>query len=141
MSNASTRKPRALVVDDDETVLDQVTLVMRQMGFDVEHAFDGLDALRRCQSARYDVVVCDVRMPRLSGLSLLSNLGQTLNADSRVVMISAFDDSSLRRQALASGASVYLVKPVTMAMLREAVADVAVAVESSIAAGQQATDP
>ena len=87
------------------------------------------------------MVVCDVRWPGLTGLSMVSNRGQTLNADSRVVMIAAFDAGSLRRQALASGASVYLVKPVTMAMLREAVADVAVAVESSIAAGQQATDP
>ncbi len=73
-------------------------------------------------------------MPRLSGLSLLSNLGQTQNADSRVVMISAFDDSSLRRQALASGASVYLVKPVTMAMLRDAVGEVPAADASPIAA-------
>ena len=112
---------RALVVDDDDTVLDFLTQVLHRMEYAVEHAFDGLDALRRCQSARYDIVVCDVRMPRLSGLSLLSNLGQTLNAETRIVMISALDDDSLRRQALASGASAYLIKPLSGEMLRQAI--------------------
>lgn len=124
MPAANPRKPRSLVVDDDETIIDHVTYVLRQSGFDVEQAFDGLDALRRCQSARYDLIVCDVRMPRLSGLSLLSNLAQTQNADSRVVMISAIDDSALRKQALASGASAYLVKPLTAEALRAVVAGV-----------------
>lgn len=124
MPAANPRKPRSLVVDDDETIIDHVTYVLRQSGFDVEQAFDGLDALRRCQSARYDLIVCDVRMPRLSGLSLLSNLAQTQNADSLVVMISAIDDSALRKQALASGASAYLVKPLTAEALRAVVAGV-----------------
>jgi DNA-binding response OmpR family regulator len=128
MPAATPKKPRSLVVDDDETIIDHVTYVLRQSGFDVEQAFDGLDALRRCQSARYDLIVCDVRMPRLSGLSLLSNLAQTQNADSRVVMISAIDDSALRKQALASGASVYLVKPLSAEALRAAVADTVVVV-------------
>jgi len=116
-------KLRALVVDDDETVTDHVTQVLHRLHFDVEQSFDGLDALRRCQSARYDVVLCDVRMPRLSGLSLLTNLGQTPNADTRIVMISALDDDSLRSQALASGAAAYLVKPLTEDMLRDALGD------------------
>jgi CheY-like chemotaxis protein len=62
-------------------------------------------------------------MPRLSGLSLLTNLGQTPNAETRIVMISALDDDSLRKQALASGASAYLVKPLTEDMLRDAMGD------------------
>ena len=121
MSFRTDQKLRALVVDDDDTVLDFLTQVLHRMEYAVEHAFDGLDALRRCQSARYDIVVCDVRMPRLSGLSLLSNLGQTLNAETRIVMISALDDDTLRRQALASGASAYLIKPLSGEMLRQAI--------------------
>ncbi len=112
---------RALVIDDDETVVDQVTQVMHKMGFTVERSMDGLDALGRCQSNRFDVIVCDVRMPRLSGLSFLSNLGHTLNSATRVVMISALDDNAIRNQALASGAYVYLVKPIAMQELRDAV--------------------
>ncbi|MBL8521089.1 MAG: response regulator [Betaproteobacteria bacterium] len=113
---------RALVVDDDEACIEHVTSVLRRFGWAVEPSHDGLDALRRCQSARYDIVICDVRMPRLSGLSFLSNLGQTLNANTRVVMLSALDDRAIRRQALASGASAYLVKPLATEALIEAIA-------------------
>lgn len=121
MTPGNETRLRALVVDDDDTVIDQVTKVLHAAGYSVEASFDGLDALRRCQSARYDVVVCDLRMPRLSGLSLLSNLGPTVNAATRVVIVSALDDDSLRQQALASGAAAYLVKPLAAGMLRAAV--------------------
>lgn len=113
---------RALVVEDEETSIEQVTQVLRTLGFAVDVVRDGLDALARCQSMRYDLIVCDVRMPRLSGLSVLSNISGTRNAATRVVMISALDDDSIRRQALASGAAAYLVKPVTTEMLEVALA-------------------
>ena len=124
MSTTNNPQPSALVVDDDETIIDQVTQVMHKMGFAVERSFDGLDALRRCQSNHFDVVVCDVRMPRLSGLSFLSNLGYTRNAESKVIMISAIDDHAIRRQALASGAFAYLVKPIATQVLRDAIGDI-----------------
>ena len=112
---------RALVVDDDETFIDHITYLMHKMGYAVERSFDGLDALKRCQSSRFDVVICDVRMPRLSGLSFLSNLSRATDAMPKCIMVSALDDNSLRRQALASGASAYLVKPIEAQALRDAV--------------------
>ena len=112
---------RALVVDDDETFIDHITYLMHKMGYAVERSFDGLDALKRCQSSRFDVVVCDVRMPRLSGLSFLSNLSRATDAMPKCIMVSALDDNSLRRQALATGASAYLVKPIEAQALRDAV--------------------
>ena len=112
---------RALVIDDDETIVEQVTQVMRKMGFAVENSLDGLDALGRCQSSRFDVILCDVRMPRLSGLSFLSNLANTRNAKTKVIMISALDDNAIRNQSLTSGASAYLVKPIAAQDLRDAI--------------------
>lgn len=112
---------RALVVDDDEAAIEHVTSVLHRLDFDVEQSFDGLDALRRCQSSSFDIIVCDVRMPRLSGLSLLTNLRNTRNSGTRVVMISALEDPSIRRQALATGASAYLVKPLTGPALVQAI--------------------
>lgn len=112
----------ALVVEDEETSTEQVSKVLRTLGFSVDAVGDGLAALACCQSIRYDVIVCDIRMPRLSGLSLLSNISGTRNAGTRVVMISALDDDNIRSQALASGAAAYLVKPVTTEMLEAALA-------------------
>jgi CheY-like chemotaxis protein len=113
---------KALLIEDDETSIEQALEILRQLEIDVELALDGLDGLRRCQSARYDLIVCDVRMPRLSGLSFLSNLPSTRNASTRVVMFSALDDPAIRRQALASGAASYLVKPLSSKALIEALA-------------------
>ena len=91
------------------------------MGFAVDCAVDGLDALARCQSSRFDVIICDIRMPRLSGLSFLSSLGKTLNATTRVIMISGLDDNAIRNQVLSSGASAYMVKPIAAQDLRDAI--------------------
>ena len=121
MSTTSKPQPHALVVDDDETFVDQVTYAMHQLGFTVETSFDGLDALKRCQSSRFDIVLCDVRMPRLSGLSFLSNLARTSEPIPKVIMVSALDDNAIRRQALATGASAYLVKPVASQVLKDAI--------------------
>lgn len=112
---------RALIVDDDENAAVQVTHVLHKMGFAVEHANDGLDGLKHCQSSRFNIIVCDIRMPRLGGLSFLSNLGQTPNAATKVVMVSALDDNAIRNQALSAGAFAYLVKPIAMQDLRDAI--------------------
>ena len=121
MASIDNSNLRALVIDDDETIVEQVTQVMRKMGFAVENSLDGLDALGRCQSSRFDVILCDVRMPRLSGLSFLSNLANTRNAKTKVIMISALDDNAIRNQSLTSGASAYLVKPIAPQDLRDAI--------------------
>ena len=60
---------RALVVDDDDACIEHVVSVLRKFGWQADESHDGLDALRRCQAARYDLVICDIRMPKLSGLS------------------------------------------------------------------------
>ncbi|MEO8383733.1 MAG: response regulator [Betaproteobacteria bacterium] len=121
MASPENSNLRALVVDDDETFVDYIAHLMHKMGYAVERSFDGLDALKRCQSSHYDIVVCDVRMPRLSGLSFLSNLSRATAAMPKCIMVSAFDDNALRRQAFASGASAYLVKPIEAQALRDAV--------------------
>lgn len=113
----------ALVVDDDEIFSDRITRQLHRLGFTAESSFDGLDALKRCQSSRFDVVICDVRMPRLSGLSFLTNLSHTTASMPKIIMVSALDDNSIRQQAMATGASAYLVKPILMQVLKDAIGD------------------
>lgn len=121
MTSKKNMKPGALVIEDDEAVAEHVAQVLRKMGYDVEYSLDGLDALRVCQAGSFDVIICDVRMPRLSGISFLSNLGKTASAGAKVIMISALDDNSIRNQSLALGATAYLVKPLVVQELRDAI--------------------
>ena len=66
----------ALVVEDDDTVSEHITKLLEARGFKVAQEFDGMAALQRCRSEKFDLVVCDIRLPRLSGISFLRNLRQ-----------------------------------------------------------------
>ena len=114
-------KKRALVIDDDSTVVEHVSAALRRAGYEVESAEDGLTALAIYRASRFDAVVCDVRMPKLSGISFIKNLRLTATTDCRVVMLSSFDDRTLKREALEAGAVAYLVKPASSQAIIEAV--------------------
>ena len=112
---------RALVVDDDSTMVDFVSAVLRRAGFHVETAGDGMTALEMCRATHFDAVVCDIRMPKLSGNSFLKNLRLTPESNCRVVLLSAMDDQTIKREVLAAGAVAYLVKPASSRAIIEAV--------------------
>ena len=112
---------RALVVDDDSAMVEYVSALLRRVGFQVETAGDGMTALEMCRASHFDAVVCDVRMPKLSGNSFLKNLRLTPESNCRVVLLSAMDDEAIKREALAAGAVAYLVKPASGKAIIEAV--------------------
>ncbi len=108
----------ALVVDDDEDVQMFVVMALERLGFAVKTAGDGMEALEMCQNEVFDLVMCDMRMPRLSGISFLKNvrIRAPLSAK-RVVFLTSVDDTSVKRESIAAGAQDYLVKPITVARL------------------------
>ena len=111
---------RALVVDDDDVMVEYVSSVLRSAGYQVESCGDGMTALEQFRAAPFDVVIVDVRMPRLSGISFLKNLRLTAASACRVVLLSAMDDQKLQREALDAGAVAYLVKPASPKQIIEA---------------------
>lgn len=62
--------PRVLIVDDEESVRGFVAEALKMDDLEVESAQDGLDAMRRLEAQWYDLVVSDLRMPRLDGVGL-----------------------------------------------------------------------
>ena len=112
---------RALVVDDDSTMVEFVSAVLRRAGFQVETAGDGMTALEMFRAGHFDAVVCDIRMPKLSGNSFLKNLRLTPESNCRVVMLSSMADDAIKREVLAAGAVAYLVKPASSKAIIEAV--------------------
>ena len=118
---------RVLVVDDDSTMVEYVSAVLRREGYQVEIAADGMTALEMYRAGAFDAVVCDVRMPKLSGISFLKNLRLTANPACRVVLLSAMDDQNIRREAMDAGAVAYLVKPALSKAIIEAVSGISAA--------------
>jgi diguanylate cyclase (GGDEF)-like protein len=109
-----------LLVDDERFARTVYSDYLRAAGFDVEVAADAEAALAILQSRRFDVLVADVILPGSSGIDLLSAAKQ-LDSNLEVVMITALDKVDPAVRAMKSGASDYLVKPVTPEALQHAV--------------------
>ena len=124
MIEESAVKRRALVADDDEVMVEYVAATLRQAGYAVETCRDGMTALEKFRAAPFDVVVIDLRMPRLSGIGFLNNLRLTADVKCRFVMLSGMDDQKTQRDAIAAGANAYLIKPASMQKILEAVTGV-----------------
>ncbi|MEU4064608.1 response regulator transcription factor [Streptomyces wedmorensis] len=100
---------RILVVDDDPTVAEVVTGYLERAGFSVEHAADGLDALRRAGERWPDLVVLDLMLPGLDGLEACRRLRAV--GPVPVIMLTARGDEEERITGLEVGADDYVTKP------------------------------
>ncbi|TKD06492.1 sigma-54-dependent transcriptional regulator [Polyangium fumosum] len=106
-------KPRArvLVVDDEASARSGLEKLLRQEGYAVDAAADGPSALQIAADRPPDVVVTDLKMPRMDGLELLQKLRATYPGVP-VIMVTAFGEVSTAVQAMRSGADDFITKPV-----------------------------
>ncbi len=111
---------RLLIIDDDEAVRLATADALTRPGRDVRTAASAMEALRGLDTWRPDVVLCDVRMPEIDGLSLLGMLAERV-PDADVLMMTAYDDMPTVIQAMQAGAVDFLVKPLDLQQLRLAV--------------------
>ena len=93
---------RILVVEDDRSIADFVASGLRQEGFAVDVARDGVDGLERCRAHPYDAAIVDVMLPRLDGLSLVSALRRA-SVETPVLFLSARHSVDDRVKGLQTG--------------------------------------
>lgn len=108
-------KPTILIADDDRVVLFTLAEGLREAGFDVLEARDGLQALDLCRSEAPDLALLDIRMPGLDGLELARRLREETKAP--FLFFSAYNDEAFVRRAVEIGALGYLLKPLNVAAL------------------------
>lgn len=114
--------PRVLVVDDDPQVLRLMRVNLELEGYDVVSAPDGDEALEAVLNDRPDVVVCDVMMPGMDGLTVLRNLRSNPRTSKiPFVVVSAKAQRSDVKAALDMGADRYITKPFDPQELLDAV--------------------
>jgi len=106
-----TTSAKVLVVDDDETVRRSYLRSLQTVRCDVETATNGEDALRVLASKSFDVVLLDLRMPGMDGMTVLKAARKTA-PDSEFVVITGYPTVETAKQAVQLGAYDYLVKPV-----------------------------
>ena len=105
-------QPRVLVVEDETNIRDLVCLHLGHEGYACEGLADGAAALKRGEIERYDLMVLDVMIPGLDGLSLCRAIRNgRLNHDVPILMLTARRDEADKVVGLESGADDYLTKP------------------------------
>jgi two-component system, NtrC family, response regulator AtoC len=101
---------RILVVDDEESLRHMLQLFLSREGYEVTSVASAPAALGELDARPYDCILCDVRMPRVSGLDLLDELGRRGPAPP-VIMMSAYGSHDLAISAMKKGAYDYVGKP------------------------------
>ena len=101
---------RILIVEDDEVLLDGLCRSMRQSGYAVDCAVNGKEAVQILQDELYDLVILDIGLPKLDGLSVLKQL-RLHNQHVPVIILTARDGVEDRVKGLDLGADDYLTKP------------------------------
>jgi two-component system response regulator AtoC len=101
---------RVLVVDDEESLRLVVRTFLRRDGYEVEVAASGEDALALVESFGPDVILTDVRMPKMGGLDLLATLKAKGN-EATVIVMSAYGNVDMALEAMKAGAYDYIQKP------------------------------
>ena len=98
-----------LVVDDEKNIVQLARLYLNKEGYEVESAYDGLEALKKAKSVRPDLIILDLMMPEMDGLEVCRELRKTSNVP--IIMLTAKGDDIDRIVGLEIGADDYMTKP------------------------------
>lgn len=104
---------KILLAEDTKDLNHAVTVLLQHEGFDVDTAFDGQQALELIAEGGYDAVILDIMMPKVDGITVLTNMRQKHNM-TPVMLLTAKTDIDDRVAGLDAGADDYLPKPFAM---------------------------
>ena len=115
---------RLLVVDDEIDICDFVKNFFKERNFEVLVAYDGKEALEVVKSKKPEIVLLDLRMPVMGGMETLKEI-QHINSDSKVVVVTAIEDTDTAEEAKHHGAVEYITKPLLLEQLERTVLTIA----------------
>jgi len=101
-----------LVIDDEEDILDVMSLTLSDNGYQVTTAPDGATGLELCHKTPPRIVITDIRMPGMNGIAVLEEV-KKLDPDIEVIVCTAFAEMDLAIQALQLNASDFITKPIS----------------------------
>jgi len=116
-SNDEPSAPRVMVVDDDPVLRDMLAESISLAGYYVDTCSDGEEALDKNSGEPYDIIVTDMKMPRLDGLSLVRRL-KAGDSETDVIVITGHASIENAVECMKAGALDYLIKPFTVEQIR-----------------------
>jgi two-component system, chemotaxis family, chemotaxis protein CheY len=113
---------RILIADDSASMRQLVEFTLKSAGFEVIVAVDGKDALNKSNGSKIDMVITDLNMPGMDGITLIKELrGAPANKFTPIVMLTTESQADKQAEGKKAGASGWIVKPFTPAALLETV--------------------
>ncbi|MBE2227188.1 MAG: sigma-54-dependent Fis family transcriptional regulator [Ignavibacteria bacterium] len=101
---------KILIIDDNESLRYTLESVLEENGFLPTSAEDGVKALEEFKSKSYDLVICDMKMPKMDGMQILAEV-KKIDPEMPFIILTAFGDIKNAVEAMKKGASDYLTKP------------------------------
>jgi two-component system response regulator PilR (NtrC family) len=102
--------PKLLIVDDEQGIREMLEIYLRREGYDVLTAADGETALAQCHKTPFDVVIADIKMPHMDGISLLNKVKE-FSPETIFIMITAFASFETAKESMKKEAYDYITKP------------------------------
>ena len=102
---------KILICEDNPMAMKTLSVVLEREGYDADVADDGNVGIEMLQKNDYDLLVIDIHLPYRSGLELIKFVRSEQGKDTPVIILSAFSDNQMQRQAGELGISDYIVKP------------------------------
>jgi two-component system chemotaxis response regulator CheY len=101
-----------LTVDDSPSIRQMVKLVLSQAGFEVHEAVDGIDGLEKAKAKSVQMVVTDLNMPRMDGITMVRELRKLPTYKGvPIILLTTESDESFKKQAKDAGATGWITKP------------------------------
>jgi len=104
-------KMKILICEDNQLAMNTLSFILEKEGFKSDIAEDGNKALTLLQKTVYDLILVDIHIPFHSGLEVIKYLRSDLKLNTPVLVLTAFSDLQVQRQAGELGISGYIVKP------------------------------
>ena len=101
---------KILIIDDEANMLHMLRTILSREGYDIATAANGREGLEKLEAARFDIVLCDLRMPVMDGLAFLEALGEA-GRSMTIIMMSAYGTVDIAIEAVKRGAYDYIAKP------------------------------
>ena len=101
-----------LTVDDTSTMRQMISFTLNSVGYEVTQAGDGQEALKIAQGGKFDLIIADVNMPIMDGITLVKTLrGLTEYKFTPILMLTTESQDSKRQEGKSAGATGWIVKP------------------------------
>lgn len=104
---------KILIIDDERSIRNSLKEIFCDEGFDVDVAEDGIVALEMVQKEKYNVILCDIKMPGMDGIEVLDKM-KSEGIDSEIIMISGHGDIDTAVECMRKGAFDYIQKPLDL---------------------------